>query len=328
MESTKETTEIALFKKGVQEESHRNNMEAAKVELATAKEMKTAKESVIQSWLDSKPLIDEIEIQKSNLAKSQQSSKASGTVIEKLESELDTILKSIKSKREDQLRTEMMIHEVNRALDQTRNELERLKLDQMKEKQTQRKLRQTLRLRRQTVQKLQLTLQAILLEVDAVQESTAKALEQIDHSQICKAEGQLTHEDYYALTKRAREKFSKADWRVSVSMEQKLAAEGSHELALSRLNRYYSNRLWSSNTKNITGQLYTEKDVNKQDAIEGEVTTKRGNKSNPKPLTKSEGRKLQQPRRSGGNLKITKKKLNILYKLKKCLLQMIKKLSG
>ncbi|KAJ9168519.1 hypothetical protein P3X46_020031, partial [Hevea brasiliensis] len=52
-------------------------------------------------------------------------------------------------------------------------------------------------------------------------------------------------EKYHALTRRAKEEITLAEWRVFVSMEQKLAAEESRNFALSRLKeprRKKSNR--------------------------------------------------------------------------------------
>lgn len=321
-----------MYKRDV-EENHRNILEAAGAELAeTKEELNRAKESAMQSWLDSKPLIDELEKQKANLANAQQqSSNASKTTIAELECQLEIIHKSIKSKREDQLNTERMIYEINHALDQTRNDMERLKLNIKKEKQTRAKLRQTLHLRRQTVQTLQLTLQAVLLESDAVEESTVKALQQINHSENHTAVVQLTHEDYYALTRRAEERMSHANWRVSVLMEQKLAAEASLEIASSRLNKFYSSRSWSMNGRNIIGQRYTERDANIQDAIDQEEVTTNIRSATPKFHAKSsvefEGGKPQHSRRSASNTKTIKKSC-ILYKMRTYLEQKIRKMGG
>lgn len=76
-----------------------------------------------------------------------------------------------------------MIQDIQNAFDHTHNGMERLKLEGKKEMQTLAKLRQTLHQRKQTVQTLQLTLQAVLLESDAVEKSSAKALQQIKLSE-------------------------------------------------------------------------------------------------------------------------------------------------
>ncbi|RHN42232.1 putative WEB family protein [Medicago truncatula] len=276
------------------EENNRSILEAAKAELDEAKkELNRAKENAMQSWLDSKPLIDELEKQKTNLANAQQNSNTPEIAIVELESQLEITEKSIKSKREDHVKTENMIYEINHALDQMCNDMERLKHNIKKEKQTRAKLKQTLHLRRRTVQTLQLTLQAVLLELDAVEVSTAKAFQLINHSENNTSDVQLSHRDYYALKRRAEERKSQANWRVSVSMEQKLAAEATREFALSRLNHFYSSKSWSRNRRNITGQWHKEKEAKTKDVIvQDEVTTNINSaspKSHAKSLVKSEG---------------------------------------
>ncbi|XP_027916037.1 protein BCAP-like [Vigna unguiculata] len=305
------------------EGNHGIILENAKAELAKAKEeLNRAKESSMQSWLDSEPLIDELEKQKANLANAQLSENSSKTVTEKLESQLETIHKSIKSKREEQLKTELMIQETNQNLDHMRNEMEMLKLERNKEKQTLAKLRQTLHLRKQTAQTLQLTLRAVLLESDAVEESSAKALQQIKLSENHRDVVQLTNEKYYALTRRAKEKISHTNSRVSVYMEQKHAAQATHDLVLSRLNKIYSSRSWSMNKRKIMGLRYTERSAKGQDTIiEEEVMANVSPKSSAEEsLPKFKGGKLQQSRKSVSNhVKIVRKKSSILYKLRKCL---------
>jgi hypothetical protein len=321
--------------KGDVEHNKRIVLEAAKAELdETKKEINRAKEYAIQSWLDSKPVIDELEKQKENLANAQQNlnSNPQKTDIAELESQLEISHESIKSKREEHLKTENTIYEINHALDQMRNDMERLKLNIKKGKQTRAKLKQKLHLKRRTIQTLQLTLQAVLLESDAVELSKAEAFQQINHSENNTPDVQLNHKDYYALTRRAEERISQANWRVSVPMEHKRAAEATRELALSRLNHFYSNRSLSSNRRNIVGQCHKENDTKIQDAIVQEEVTTNINSASPeshaKSLVKSEGRKSQQSRRSASNNLKTTKKSSILYRMKKCLQRMIRKMNG
>ncbi|KAL2333590.1 hypothetical protein Fmac_014803 [Flemingia macrophylla] len=319
-----DTSESVMHREKEVDGNDRITLEAAKAELAKVKEeINRARESSVQSWLDSEPLIDELEKKKSNLANAQQSFKASNNSIAELESQLEIIHKSIKNKRDEQLKSESMINRIQQALDQTRSDMERLKLEKTKEKQTLAKLRQALHLRKLTGQTLQLTLQAVLLESDAVEESSAKALQQIKLSENYIDAVQLTRERYHVLTRRAREKISQANSRVSVSMEQKLAAEATRELALSRLNNIYSTGSWSMNKRNIMGQRYTEKNAKSQDTIvEEEVATKIKSvslkSSAEESLPKSKRGKLQQSRKSGTNMKAIKKKSSILHKMSRC----------
>jgi len=314
-------TAKGVMDKEYAEENNISILEAAKAELDEAKkELNRAKENAMQSWLDSKPLIDELEKQKTNLANAQENSNTPEIAIMELESQLEITQKSIKSKREDHHKTENMIYEINHALDQMCNDMERLKHNIKKEKQTRAKLKQTLHLRRRKVQTLQLTLQAVLLELDAVEVSTAKAVQLINHSENHTSEVQLSHRDYYALKRRAEERISQANWRVSVSTEQKLAAEATHEFALSRLNHFYSSKSSSRNRRNIIGQWHKEKEAKTQDMIgQEEVTTNINSaspKSHAKSLVKSEGGKRQHSRRSASNIKT--KKSSILHRIGKC----------
>jgi len=312
-----------MYKEPEREGNNGIILENAKAELAKAKEeLNRAKESSMQSWLDSEPLIDELEKQKANLADAQLRENASKTVNERPESQLETIHKSIKSKREDQLKTELMIQETNQTLYHMRNDMERLKLERNKEKQTLAKLRQTLHLRKQSVQTLQLTLRAVLLESDAVEESSAKVLQQIKLSENHRDVVQLTKENYYALKRRAKEKISHTNSRVSVYMEQKHAAEATHDFVLSRLNKIYSSRSWTMNKRKIMRQRYTKRNTKGQDTIiEEEVTTNALLKSSAQEsLPKFKGGKLQKSRKSVSNhVKIIRKKSSILYMLRKCL---------
>ncbi|CAJ2635450.1 unnamed protein product [Trifolium pratense] len=323
-----------MYKGGV-EDNNRIILEAAKAELGeTKKEINRAKENAIQSWLDSKPLIDELEKQKENLANAQQNSNSNPpkTVITELESQLEISHTSIKSKREEHLKTENMIYEINHALDQMCNDMERLMLNIKKGKQTRAKLKQKLHLKRRTIQTLQLTLQAVLLESDAVELSKAEAFQQINHSENNIPDVQLNHKDYYALRRRAEERISQANWRVSVPMEQKLAAEATRELALSRLNHFYSSRSLSKNRRDIVEQCHKEKDTKIQDAIVQEELKTNINSASPeshaKSLVKSEGGKSQHSKRSASNNIKTTKKSSIFNKMRKCLQRVIRKMNG
>ncbi|KAJ7952936.1 Protein WEAK CHLOROPLAST MOVEMENT UNDER BLUE LIGHT 1 like [Quillaja saponaria] len=219
-------------------------MDAKLAELFQIKQkLKIAKETATQSWLDSKPLIDELETQKSNFAIAQNRVAMSNVVISDLESQLKTTNKCIKSKMEEKHEAAKMIDEINQNLGHTRDEMERLKLDISEERRAKPKRRQALRLRRQTLQTLQLTLRAVQIESEALRESEAKAIYHINCSKCDTGIVQLSHEDYYALTRKAEDENSLAVWRVAMATEQKLEAEGKRDLALSRLKKKsYSKR--------------------------------------------------------------------------------------
>ena len=59
---------------------------------------------------------------------------------------------------------------------------------------------------------------------------------------------QLTQEDYYELTRRAKEETSLADWQVSVSTKQRLVVETSQDAALRRLEELHTNKTFGEGT--------------------------------------------------------------------------------
>ncbi|KAL4379470.1 hypothetical protein GQ457_02G007710 [Hibiscus cannabinus] len=213
-----------------------DTLEAKITELQkTKEELKRAKDNATDSWLDSKPLIDELERLKSELTIAQNQNSISDNMILELESQLETIVNDIRAKREEELRAVKTVNEMNRLLEQTREELEQLKADKDEERRTRSKLKNTLRLKRQTLRTLQLTLRAVRIESEAFGASAAKAVQYIDHPESDNSPVELTQEDYYALKRRAKEETSLANWRVSVAMEQKANAEVARISALKRL---------------------------------------------------------------------------------------------
>ncbi|XLS43138.1 hypothetical protein HN51_000003 [Arachis hypogaea] len=312
-------------------------MEAAKAELAKAKEeLIIAKERAIQSWLDSKPLIDELEKQKSNLAEAQQTSKASKTAVSELESQLESTKSSIKSKSEDQLKTESTIQEIKLALTRIRHEIEDIKIGVTKEKQEREKLRRIVYLRKQKIKALRLVIRAATLEFQALEESSANSVQQHVYHSESRTDGVVvTREDYFALTRRAKRKYSKANSLVAVSAEQKRAAEASHELALSRLDKYGGS--WSMERRKVTRKWYSKRVfVKKKHGIgEGEVenngTRWESHKFQAKSIGKFEGGEVQKKKNritTQSDVRVTKRNKSILHKMTKCFGQNMKKLRG
>lgn len=99
-----------------------------------------------------------------------------------------------------------MINEISQALDRTREKIKRLKLDMEEEPQARLKLKQVLNVKKQTLQTLQLLLQATQLESEALGASVAEALHYIECSEKDDTIVHLSHEEYYALKRRAEEK--------------------------------------------------------------------------------------------------------------------------
>ncbi|CAN6680184.1 unnamed protein product [Malus baccata var. baccata] len=129
-------------------------------EIKTNEEIKKAKESIMQAWIDSRPLIDELELVKCGLACA--------------ENRYD------KQEHQIQKGETRMINGINQALDQTHQETERFKCDADEELQARSRLKQGLLIRRQTLRTLQLGLEAVRIEKEALVASKEEALKYIN----------------------------------------------------------------------------------------------------------------------------------------------------
>ncbi|GMN29971.1 hypothetical protein TIFTF001_002640 [Ficus carica] len=202
-------------------------------------ELKKAKENATQSWLDSRPLIDELEKRKSSLEVSKKRASMSENLVSELEAELETTNAKINSTKEEEIKAMKMVSEINQVLDQLREEMEGVKCFAGEKRQKKLKLKRVLRQRRQRLRSLQLRIEAVQREAEACRESGEEAVrylnvyvenEGVDADQI-----QLSHEEYMTLKKRVDEKNSLADWRVSVAAEQTMEAETNRNLAKAKL---------------------------------------------------------------------------------------------
>ncbi|MED6210664.1 hypothetical protein PIB30_066325 [Stylosanthes scabra] len=294
-------------------------MEDMKAELAKAKEeLIIAKESAIQSWLDSKPLIDELEKQKSNLAEAQQASKASKTAISELESQLQTTTNCIKSKREEHLKEESMIQEIKLALNRIRHEIENAKVGITKIKQEREKLRRIVYLRKQRIKTLRLASRAVTLELEALEESKASVVQQQVYHSVNRTDVIIvTREEYNTLKRIAKRKYSKANSLAAVSGEQMRAAEASHEVALSRLDTFSGS--WSMKRRRVTRELYSSKRVvakRKEVVGEGEVENNKGRRElSPKFEEGKAEKKNNGIRIMANDVRVMKKKKSVLHKV-------------
>ncbi|KAD3640929.1 hypothetical protein E3N88_30152 [Mikania micrantha] len=199
-------------------------------------ELKQAKDEAMQSWLDSRPLIDELEKLQSELADAKLQSE--NTMVTKLESELMAVNISIRVKKEEDLKARTEINEMTRVSESLREEIESNKLEINEGKQERSRMKMVIKMRRQTLRRVKLTLRAVRLETEAYRASVEAASEQITRAQASNHGStiELTQEDYFALTRRAKEEASLADWRVVVATEQRVAAEEGRDSALKRLS--------------------------------------------------------------------------------------------
>ncbi|KAL8200595.1 hypothetical protein R6Q57_011934 [Mikania cordata] len=218
-------------------------------------ELKQAKDEAMQSWLDSRPLIDELEKLQSELADAKLQSE--NTMVTKLESELMAVNISIRVKKEEDLKARTEINEMTRVSESLREEIESNKLEINEGKQERSRMKMVIKMRRQTLRRLKLTLRAVRLETEAYRASAEAALEQITRAQASNhgSSIELTQEDYFALTRRAKEEASLADWRVVVATEQRVAAEEGRDSALKRLSELSLNTGLMKNNNNNNGEV-------------------------------------------------------------------------
>ncbi|MFS8033369.1 putative WEB family protein [Helianthus anomalus] len=282
----------------------------------TKEELKQAKDEAMQSWLDSRPLIDELEKLQAELANAKLQSE--NTIITKLESELMGINISIRVKKEEDLKARTEINEMTRVSESLREEMERNKLEITEGKWARTKTKMEIKMRRQTLRTLKLTLRAVRLETEAYRASAEAALEQITRSQASNhgSTVELTQEDYFALTRRAKEEESLADWRVVVATEQRLAAEESCDLALKRLSE-----------STVNDELM--KDKNEEEMSEKEVTSSMFRAQTPFPKARAKlmahgGSTRETDRRQT----VSKKKRSIFVKVKSFFARKMKYLFG
>lgn len=235
------------------------------IELAkTKKELHRVRETAMQSWLDSKPLIDELEKLQSVLTKTRNRVSVATVTISTLESQLEATKTNIKAEEEEEFKAKNTINEMNRVLDRTHAEIETLKLETDEERRARAKLKQELRLGRQTLRSMRLMQRAVRMESEAFGASAAAALQQIKSSKTENAFMELSHKDYNAMKRKADEETALADWRVSVSMEQRNMAEASREKALRRLAELYAenqSRKRHTHADEITEDGEAEKEV-------------------------------------------------------------------
>ncbi|CAL9026811.1 unnamed protein product [Prunus brigantina] len=297
----------------------------------TQEELKKAKESTMQAWINSRPLIDELEMLKSGLA-SAENRCTTPNIISDLESQLETTSISIRSKREEEHKATKMINEINQASDQMHQEIEKFKRDTDEERQAKPRLKQALHLRRQTLQTLQLGLRAVQIEKEALGASAAEALQYINCSEMEKTTIHLTLEDYHALTKRAEDENSLSEWRVSVALEQKLATETSRNKPLAKLNRLYSQK--RSGGREIKEEIISGDGHNGDPRIRTGDQVDTGQNMLPqaqnKAIAKPNQRKPQKKRSRSNNSKkfSAKRKPSVLQQIRHFFVRKIKRLFG
>ncbi|KAK3023968.1 hypothetical protein RJ639_042858 [Escallonia herrerae] len=299
----------------------------------TKEDLKQVKDDALQSWLDSRPLLDELDQLQTGLEHAKHRSNMSKIIISELESQLEATNSDIRSKSEEELKDRTLINDLSQVSFKLREEMEQLKLERDDEHQERSKLKQVLRLRRQTLRTLQLSLRAIRSESEALSASAAEALLHIKSSQVDNNTVQLTHEEYYALTRRAREETSLADWRVSVSAEQRHVVEKSRHSALRRLKEDDRSRRKKINNK-VHGHRNIARNAEEHSRImEGDQVYRRQcafPTARAKPTLPASHRNRQRTSKIPKNRKnrkvVKKKETSIGVQIKNCLVQNVAKM--
>ncbi|CAI0429802.1 unnamed protein product [Linum tenue] len=210
--------------------------------IKTKAELDRARDEATQSWLDSKPLIDELEKVQSELDAAKNRGSAARAAISELKSELEATHLRVRSKMEGEVKAMKATNELTLAVDQTCKDLEVIKMEADEQRRERMKLKQVLRVRRQSLRALQLKLRAVRIEAEAFASSAEDAAAVIALSTETEyGTVEMTAEEYDELIRRAQEETALCRWRVSVSVEQKLAAEASRNVALAKLKQVYSN---------------------------------------------------------------------------------------
>lgn len=293
--------------------------------------LKQAKDEAMQSWLDSRPIIDELEKVQAELQSAKaRVSKANNTISE-LQAQLGTTDMCIKSTKEEEQKFLMMIDDKNQALHKAQDEMEQLKLKIDQKRRRRSKLRPVLRLKRQTLQTLQLTCAAIQLESEAFATSAAQALRHIiDNSEAADIMVQLTQEEYDYLKREASKQTSLAERRISVSAEEKVAAEKSRDLAFRRLQNLYP-RTISSQRNTMEQTIHKETTMKKKG---GPANTRVRTESSHRHFSRTQVKSptgvnkrspKQQYKNNNNNYLVKKNKSSFFVRIKKFFVRKISK---
>ncbi|OWM66233.1 uncharacterized protein LOC116199017 [Punica granatum] len=316
--------------------SRKNSVLKAKMDelTMTKDELKKAKDTAMQSWLDSKPLLDELEKVKAALATAHKRSSMSTIVISELEVQLETTNLTIRAKKQQELEATRTIDQLTQAIERGTGDREALELHIDERRRLRSKLKQLLRVRRQTHRALSLALHATRAEMEAATVAAEEAKQHIEHTEKTKETVQLTHEEYRALKRRAREETLLAEQRVSEAGEQRAAAEASRHKALTR--KYTREVALASAPAALVEQdvdVRPEAEEGAEDAIEGPVLPKAWVRAGARITVESNRvgtARGMRGARTGGKRKILKKKKkpSIFQQIKSFIVRTINRLFG
>ncbi|WCJ31086.1 hypothetical protein M5689_012601 [Euphorbia peplus] len=294
------------------EEFHDDEVKMAEL-IALREELYRAKDKAMQSWLDSKPLIDELEKLQTDLSNAKNRISMLNMVISELESQLDATKSEIKVKTDEEAKLKKMIDETN----ESHRELQLFDLNTDVERKARSKMKQILRMRRQTLRTFLLTLQAIKMETEAFEASMGEAIGWMKSSEMENSVVRIGQREFYVLKRRAKEEEALLEWRVSVSAEQKLAAEETRNFALSRLKEIRrSKEEMVINEKLINSEEVEDEQGNCSSVREEDVKRRNGlPKARAEEIAKYNGRNANKKTRRG--VKMNKKnKLSFISRIR------------
>ncbi|KAK1302403.1 hypothetical protein QJS10_CPB12g01398 [Acorus calamus] len=204
-------------------------------ELAEAKQhLARARERATLFWLDSTPVIDHLEKLQSSLSTDRQRLSTKTHTSSTLQSQLQSTNSRIRKQQTEEFEARMRIEELNRSLNQTRTQPERIGSEELA------RLKGEVRLKRQSLRASQLMERAVRVEIAALKESAAAACHRVEGLKGEKRMVVLSHEEYNAMIRRADEGEALAKWRVAASMEERREAEERRGKALMRLQQISS----------------------------------------------------------------------------------------
>lgn len=237
----------------------------------TKGEIKKARDGATQSWLDSRPLLDELEKLQATVESARSRASVSSVLVSELQSKLESTEASIQAKKRDELEATKEVNELTLELDRTRGRTDALKQEIDEGRRVRQKLKQVLRVTRQRLRALQLGLRAVRIEAEAAGESEAEAARLMNCAQQESGVASLSGKEYWELVWRAEEEESLAEWRVAASMEQKQAAEGSRDLALARLREAKGE---SRSSRRVKEEEKIEEEGDSRDGVEGKASAR------------------------------------------------------
>ncbi|KAJ8510392.1 hypothetical protein OPV22_000826 [Ensete ventricosum] len=215
---------------------NKHSLDTTLEELArTREEIKRARESAVQSWIDSMPSIDELESSRSVISRTRNRVTMYTTAIASLRSLLNSTSRSIRDKQAEESNSKMAAAEMRQEAHRRSEEMENLKVEKEEKVVYRNKLKMELQIKSQSLKALQLKLTAVDMEIEAVNESVDVTLHQAKHLRADHKMVALSHEEYNVMCRRTEEEAAAASSSIVWWDGKRRAAEDRKANALQRL---------------------------------------------------------------------------------------------